>query len=397
MKNKNTLLDYFDLFPYPHPIDIISLIDQGLREPYDIADEKEYIFPDNINKKINNVLIVGCGCNQLIYHAYRNPKIKFVGVDFSDVVESHVTSVIKDKKLKNAKFIKDDYMNLSSETFDIIIAIDVINYSDNPKLSLQYLTNLLNDNGSIILSLPSSHYYSSIDKFKEIIKDLKLNFKSKDDIQYAFNLVKSLLQLHPSRVNIYEKNGWIAEDDFVNRFMSPKNHSFNVFDINKLIKESNLFFQNWFDNSNYFPKAFFDPNNPDLPGINDKFRNLNTLDLWDMMLTIKGPHLTNKKHTFSLRKDINYNYYQDLIDNVDSYVYRRPNNLISKNRSHTGTLLARSNYKRILNDQESDIINKLSKPVKINDLLNSTDFSLEELNVILQNLWEYSAISYYRG
>jgi len=395
--NNNNLINYFDLFPFPQSADIIPLIDKGLRESYDLSAEKEYIFPDDIKKKIKNVLIVGCGCNQLIYHAYRNPKIKFVGVDFSEIVANHVTKTIKDHNIKNAKFLKDDFMNLSSETYDVIFALDVINYSKDPQLSLNFLSTILNDNGSIILSLPASHYQGSIDDTKNIIKELNLSYKSKEDVDYAFNLVKSLISLHPSRVNAYQNDGWISDDDFVYRFMSPKNHSFNVYQIDSLLKGSNLFFQNWFYNSNYFPRAFFWDENPKLPNIINKFDGKNILDIWDEILAIKGPHLTVRKHTFCARKDVNLNYYSDLMNDNESFVYIRPHHIISKNTTKTGTIFARTNYKRLLKDNEAKVLAELSKPLKIKNLLKRTDFSIDELNAILQNLWEYSAISYYRG
>ena len=395
--NNNNLINYFDLFPFPQPTDIIPLIDKGLRESYDLAAEKEYIFPDDIKKKIKNVLIVGCGCNQLIYHSIRNPKIKFVGVDFSEIVANHVTKTIKDHNIKNAKFLKDDFINLSSETYDVIFALDVINYSKDPQLSLNFLSSILNDNGSIILSLPASHYQSSIDDTKNVIKELNLSYKSKEDVDYAFNLVKSLISLHPSRVNAYQNDGWISDDDFVYRFMSPKNHSFNVYQIDDLLKGSNLFFQNWFYNSNYFPRAFFWDENPKLPNIINKFDGKNILDIWDEILAIKGPHLTVRKHTFCARKDVNLNYYTDLMNDDESFVYIRPHHIISENTTQTGTIFARTNYKRLLKDNEAKVLAELSKPLKIKNLLKRTDFSIDELNAILQNLWEYSAISYYKG
>ena len=92
---------YFNLFPFPHPIDIKDLINKGLREPYDIIDEKKHLFPDDIDKKVNNVLIVGCGFNQALYHAIRNPDINFTSIDFSNPVKGHINRFWDEKKVEN--------------------------------------------------------------------------------------------------------------------------------------------------------------------------------------------------------------------------------------------------------------------------------------------------------
>ena len=195
---------YFNLFPFPHPINIIDLINKGLREPYDIVDEKKYIFPDDIDKRISNVLVTGCGFNQALYHATRNPNINFTAVDFSNPVKEHIIRYCDEHKVDNLSFIYDDYISLNNIKFDLIYATDVINYSKTPKDSLLHLHSLLNDNGALILSLPSSYYYDSIELIKKNFNFLELSFESNDDIDFAFNLVKGLLSVHPSKVNIHD-------------------------------------------------------------------------------------------------------------------------------------------------------------------------------------------------
>ena len=392
----NIIKDFFTSHPFPNAFDVETLITKGLRYTYDLQDEIKYIFPDDITKKIKNVLVIGCGYNELIYHCLRNPKIKFVGVDFLDSVENHINSSLN---TKNFKFIKDDFMNLGDEKFDIIIASDVVNFTVNPKESISFLNTILEDQGALILSLPSSYYYSSVDLVKSKFDFLNFDYHNDNDVDTAFTLVKNLIQVHPSRINIYEprKSSWISREDFIYRFMTPYNHSYNIYELFDLFEDTDLFFQNWFDNAGYYPKAFLWDKNPDLPKINEKFLNKDHLDIWDTVLTLKGPFTSVQKHTFCLRKNIDLNFFRDFINNDKSFVYTRPNQIISENSTRTSTLLARTNYKRTLSPNEAVVLDNLKKPRTINSLLNSLDFSLAELSDILQYLWEYSAISFYRG
>ena len=396
MANNNKIKEYFDKYPFPQAIDMEELINNGLREPFDIPDEIKYLFPENPNKIIKNVLILGCGSNELIYSALRNPKIDFTGIDFSDVVEKNVLKTIKEKKITNAKFIKDDFLKHKGVKYDLIYASDVINFLPNPSKALKTVVNLLNDEGAIVFALPSSYYYSSINLLKDKFEFLDLKYSDDKDIDDAFNLIKGLIALHPSRINIYESSNVISKDDFVYRFLSPHNHSFNVYEIDKLLKDSNLYFQNWHDNASYFPQALFNPENSYLLNINDKLKGKNILDIWDTILSIKGPHHTVQKHRFCARKGIDLNYFKDIMFEDDTYIYKRPNQIISHNPSKTQILLARSNYKRILSKDEYAVITALDNKINYKELNKTLDFPIERLNVILQSLWEYSVISFYK-
>ena len=80
-----TLANFFDLYPSPFPFNVKERVEKGYREAFDIADEYNLIFPDKGSKKnsVENVLIFGCGHTEALFHALRNPKINFVGVDIS--------------------------------------------------------------------------------------------------------------------------------------------------------------------------------------------------------------------------------------------------------------------------------------------------------------------------
>ena len=390
--------NYFNLYPFPHPIDIKDAINKGLRESYDIVDEKKYIFPDDIDKRISNVLITGCGFNQALYHATRNPKISFTAVDFSNPIKEHINLYCDEHKVDNLSFIYDDYISLNNIKFDLIYATDVINYSKTPKDSLLHLHSLLNDNGALILSLPSSYYYDSIELIKKNFNFLELSFESNDDIDFAFNLVKGLLSVHPSKVNIHDlkTKEIINKFDFIYRFMTPINNHYNIHNLFDLISSCDLFFQNWNYNSDYSPKALFWDENINLPGIINKFDDKDLLQTWDTVLNIKGPFSTSQKLTFSLRKKYNPNFMKDIINHDDSLIYIRPNHIIQKNPTLTATFFSRTNYKRTLKEDEEATLALLSKPTSKNNLLKLTDYSLDELNDILDRLWAYSAISYYK-
>ena len=84
MTQKN-LDKFFDSYPSPYPFDVSKRIKEGYRECFDLFEEFKLIFPEKNSdySNISNVLILGCGHVEGLYHSIRNPKINFDCIDIS--------------------------------------------------------------------------------------------------------------------------------------------------------------------------------------------------------------------------------------------------------------------------------------------------------------------------
>ena len=122
----------FDKYPFPHPYNVKEKIESGMRLPFDLHDELGLIFPTQALKKNYNVLIVGCGYNEAIFHSLRNPKFKFTAIDISSSVIDSNLNQIKDYNIKNLKIHNIDLLDFDETEFDIIIIMDFISYHENP-------------------------------------------------------------------------------------------------------------------------------------------------------------------------------------------------------------------------------------------------------------------------
>ena len=106
------------------------------------------------NNKAKNVLDVGCGIGGTVVHlAKKYPNIKFIGVD---IVPGHIEmakQLAKDNQVNNAKFFNQDFSNMgfSRSTFDIIYALESINYSKNIRDHLGEMHRILISNGKLIV------------------------------------------------------------------------------------------------------------------------------------------------------------------------------------------------------------------------------------------------------
>ncbi len=106
-----------------------------------------------INKK--NVLDVGCGPGEWCFAAANlNPKAKVIGVDIKEKDLNLAIKYMRDKKIKNCKFLNESYENLLERfqpaSFDVIMCNSVIQYIDEKK-ALYIFSKLLKKDGILLM------------------------------------------------------------------------------------------------------------------------------------------------------------------------------------------------------------------------------------------------------
>ena len=114
----------------------------ALAPSFDLFEEFKLIFPERNSdySNLSNVLILGCGHVEGLYHALRNPKINFDCIDISNNAILSANENSNNLKLKNVNFQVQDINSYSSKTkYDVIFSTNV----------LQYVEDLLLENGWI--------------------------------------------------------------------------------------------------------------------------------------------------------------------------------------------------------------------------------------------------------
>jgi len=395
--NKN-LDNFFDAYPSPHPFNVKERIENGYRQPFDIVDEYNLIFPDKGSKKntVENVLIFGCGHTEAVFHALRNPKINFLGIDISNNAINSANKFIVDNNLENIKFEKIDLLDFNSEiNFDIIYANNIFQYLEDPLDGFHKCYSLLSESGTVVCSLPSSYYYSEINIMRKKLINLGYSYLDDDSINEAFNIVSGLGGIHPASVRMLDNDKFIDKKDFISRFLVPIFSCFSIDDIFSLIRESNFYFQSWYSNSLYYPSALLRRDSSKHPLFYDRINNLPDLLKWDFVCEIFKSSNDRYSHTFSLRKSKDHEFINNsLIKSDDSFVSLRSNLAIKKIAESQETFIISSNYKRKLTEYETLLVNQLEKPIKIKDIKKSK-LNIDNIDNVIISLLESSIINIY--
>ena len=393
-----TLSNFFDLYPSPFPFDVNERIKKGYREPFDIADEYNLIFPDKGSKKnsVENVLIFGCGHTEALFHALRNPTINFIGVDISKKAINSANKFINENNLNNIEIENVNLIDFNSNVnFDIIYANNVFQYLDDPIEGFHKSYSLLNESGAVVCSLPSSYYFSEIDIIRKRLINLGYSYLDEDNINEAFNIVSGLGGIHPARVRMVDGDKFIDKKDFVSRFLVPIFSSFSISDIFSLINNSNFYFQSWYSNSLYYPSALLRKESTKHSSLYNRINQLPDNQKWDFVCEIFKSSNDRYSHTFTLRKDKDHEFISNTLLNSDnSFVCLRNNLAIKKIPESQETFVISSNYKRKLTDNETLLVNQFEKPIKLKDIYK-LKIDIEDIDNVIISLLESSIINIY--
>ena len=113
---------------------------------------EELLHSDTTFENGSVVLEAGCGIGaQTQILAKRSPGARFTSVDISEESLSEAQQLIKEEKLSNVTFQKEDIlaMSFSDDTFDHIFICFVLEHLELPLVALKELKRVLKPNGSI--------------------------------------------------------------------------------------------------------------------------------------------------------------------------------------------------------------------------------------------------------
>ena len=369
----------FDKYPAPHPYNVKEKIKSGMRLPFDLHDELDLIFPNQAFKKNYNVLIVGCGYNEAIFHSLRNPKFKFTAIDISSSVIDSNLNQIKDYNIKNLKIHNIDLLDFDDNEFDIIIIMDFISYHENPVQVMSHISSLLSDNGVILANVLSSFYFQQVNIIRDVLLNLGYSYDSDDDINEAFDFVKKLDNLHPSRIALLDivkgqadPNCFIDIRDFTIRYLNDSVHYFSVNELFDLFKISNVFFQGWYSNSLYYPSANF--RKGFMPSFVDKLKSKSLTDQWNNVCNITSPYNGHSKHLFSLSKNESNLFLQhELMKDRNTFLNTTKYQSYKQSKGAGTSFILSANRKMMLSDDEDSIYRLLESARSIDYILNSDE------------------------
>ncbi|GAI24781.1 unnamed protein product, partial [marine sediment metagenome] len=143
-------------------------------------------------KRNDLVLDLGCGNGQNTLKTARKCK-RIIGIDYDEEQLEIARLTVKDKKIKNARFIDADLekkLPFKKNSFDKILALDILEHLNKRKQFLLEIKRILKPNGTVFIAVPNKNT-----SWKRLQKKAGFNFYTDPDhkIEYSLKEIKNIL------------------------------------------------------------------------------------------------------------------------------------------------------------------------------------------------------------
>ncbi len=125
------------------------------QEKYD--DKPRMDLMDLIPESCNHILEIGCGTGATgSFIKRKNPDVTYIGLEIDEqaarIAESRLNKVL----VVDIEKVYPDELNFEKESFDLIIAADVLEHLYDPWRVMHFLQGYLKKNGKALLSFPNT-------------------------------------------------------------------------------------------------------------------------------------------------------------------------------------------------------------------------------------------------
>lgn len=249
--NIEYLKKHYDHYPYPLPLnhDTQNIYGELIYYSYPSWFWHK-IWPEKPNeeKKIN-ILIAGCGTMQAALYAKSNPNCSVIGVDLAkNSIEEHL-KLKKKYFLKNLELFCDDFRNIKfNKKFDLIVCTGVLHHLKEPDFAMNFLSNLLEDDGVIDCMVYGDKINTHLNLFKDFFKKINLS-QSPDSISFLKFFLNQLHQNHPLKIIMGKSNINEYDAEIIDTLLHESEKFFSIDEIILLLKKNNLIIKNFINNN----------------------------------------------------------------------------------------------------------------------------------------------------
>ena len=238
-------------WPYPEPIGDLSAVDADY-EPGDPSLYGPRIFPERGSYDDLDIPVAGCGTNQAALYAFKNPKCRILGIDFSETSLAHERTLKERHKLNNLSLARLDLLSINSlnRAFDYIGCTGVLHHLQDADAGLSALRSVLRLNGALAVSVYSKHHRAGVYVVQDAFRHLELD-QSPEDAQLAKDTLALLPDWHPGKPILSIARDTKTLAGVVDLCLHRVDQAFTVDELFDYLARNGFAFQCWQDGEQY--------------------------------------------------------------------------------------------------------------------------------------------------
>ena len=296
--NEVDLREFYEAFPYPpeernldHFADGSQVVEGSPRHWFHLY------FPDRPYTGDIDVLVAGCGTCQAARFSVLNPHTRITAIDISRVALEKTQELKRQYNLKLLDLVELPVEEVSrlGRDFDLIYCTGVLHHLADPVKGLRALRSALLPDGCMDLMLYGRHGRATTLVIQELMRRLNIRATG-EGAEKALRWTRALPPDHPFWNATVPIKDLESHEGTADLLLNPRERSYSVDDIYRLLGQAGLRLQRFFYQAYYFPQCA-------LPADSPLLAQLERLPPADQYAVIELFRSSIRKHQFVACRD----------------------------------------------------------------------------------------------
>ena len=252
------LQELYQSFPYPPAPPAGDQGSEGAGDTsqmaWDPRNSYPVYFPEERARFDLDILVPGCGTVLAPMMAGLLPEARVVGIDIAPAALAISQEQADRRGLANLTLLELPIEEVASlgRTFDYVHCTGVLHHLRDPVVGLRMLGAVTRPRGALSIMVYAPYGRTGIYMLQELCHLLGMTVDEASALQ-AQELVARLSDQHPFRLIHPQSGPPISLEELCDMLLNPRDVSFRVADVQKLVEESGMRFHRWLGNAEYLP------------------------------------------------------------------------------------------------------------------------------------------------
>jgi SAM-dependent methyltransferase len=247
---------FYDRHPYPPPVTDLDAFRTLWMDRNRRRADFHRLWPAEVYREDQDVLVAGCGTSQAAKHALRQPGSRVTGVDVSSTSVRHTRELKLKYDLANLEIhqLPVERVGELHKTFDKIVCTGVLHHLPDPDAGLRALRSALKPEGAMHLMVYAPYGRTGIYMLQEYCRRLGIGASDEE----LNDLAATLMELpvgHPLEHLLREAPDFRRKAGLADALLHPQDRAYSVPQLFAYLERCGLTFGRWIRQAPYLARC----------------------------------------------------------------------------------------------------------------------------------------------
>jgi SAM-dependent methyltransferase len=248
--------EFYERMPYPAPL---TSLDEH-RDLYRNRDRRRaefhLIWPAELPRGNQEILIAGCGTSQAARYALREPDARITAIDVSDTSLRHTRDLQRKYDLQNLELhqLPIESVREIGRSFDLVVCTGVLHHLPDPDYGLRALRDVLRPGGAMRLMVYARYGRTGIYMMQEYCRLLEIN-TSATDLRSLGATLEALPADHLISGALRRSLDFRQPEAMADALLHPQDRAYTVPELYAWLDRCGMSFGRWVEQAPYLAQC----------------------------------------------------------------------------------------------------------------------------------------------